>query len=205
MSKSITILKSQNFWNDEIFGCDCHCITHVFSICFFEKELEDPSSMYINIILENHMTLFKRILSGGKFLFCNKSNFVFSGIMLKDFDMDRLVNILRKKGIESGNLQSPVEIENGQYILRFDRQIEKWDGYAMSEFIVSVEFPRNLGFFRRFWRSIKFIWGWKSRYGYTDDFEIDEQQAKSIMYLAELHRDFSKEESEKESESTEHS
>ncbi len=187
------IVKTDHSCPEEVFICECHSLGHIFSIIYFEEYKEDPPEMYLTLQLEQYIPWWKRILIGGKFAFVNKQydDTIFNSVMIRQFDMDRLVNILQLMGHVSGDSDAPVLIESEQYLLTFEREIEKWDNCAMSEFTLSIEFPHDLCFFRRLWRAVKFAWGWKSRYGNCDSMDIDEQQAKSLMHLAELHRDLS--------------
>jgi hypothetical protein len=185
----------------EFFGCDCHSFSHGFGLWFMDEWMKDPCAMYLEVLLESYLRWWKRLFIGWKFTFCNKSyNTLFCNILISPYDMDRLINILQKmvKETDDSYSKSPVEINTDQYLMIFNQDIDKWEGpnneiHAMSELTLSVEFPRNLGFFHRLWRSIKFAWGWQSRFNNTDCEEINEQQAKSLIQLAKLHRDFSEE------------
>ena len=105
--------------------------------------------------------------------------------------MDRFVKALEQVTMEKAGSPEPVTLDSGQYLLSFSHESVVFDDAILPEFTADVLWPDDLGFFCRFWRAVKYVFGWRSRFGDSDTFEVNENEAKSLIRLAEYHRDFS--------------
>lgn len=101
-----------NFYEDTLFVCNCHLPDHCFIIRQFDwGDDNDPDlpEISFNIGLTTYKNIFKRIWAALKYIINPKSNcHLFDEILLKEEDLDKIINILQKHKEKLNNYKNGI-------------------------------------------------------------------------------------------------
>jgi hypothetical protein len=189
--------------------CKCYAIEH--SIRFgYSPEIEcsqinvkgiveegkDPKyddTIYVDKFLCNVGGFWHRVKIAFQYSFgMDREPWDFNCTLLKDNDFDKLIDFLKKirnldDVAESSQLTGPLKIDSYEntLIIVSKPMAEKGRWVQLDDVIIGVSLKEEESFFKRLWKGIKYIFGHKSNYGYTDEFEIHAQQAKHLIKILE--------------------
>ena len=175
---------------EELFCCECHDSSKVIHLTYYAPIPKDPEDLiWMNVTLPQWRGFFSRVKAAFLYLFGKEpSGGLFNTPCLQQRDMPRLIALLDK---QVGNTEpmavKKLEVVSPQYLLRIEYKIYEEGRFAYSEFSFDILLPQKISTPRKIWRLLKYVFGFSSRYGEFDQFELNPEQTRQLKYLALQH------------------
>jgi len=183
---------------EEFFGCECHSFEHVIRLAYSNDEVEGDE-IYLDKCLVTNGFL-ERLKDGLKYIFNIERLYGdFDSTTIKYTDYDRMISFLKKiRETHSGynlhfddsssyEFKRTLSVDSCDNTMRIVASVvsDKMPWMNIQDINVFIFLKRKKSFFKRFWKGIRYIFGYECNYGLSDEFIIKENEAKHLIKIIE--------------------
>ena len=179
---------NKQYCREETFICDCGDLLHCMKLChFYEPDPDEEDVIYLTCVLIEGLSFWQR-LKGSYYYLLNKRHpwGNFNTIIIEQSDTIRLASILKDLKPEKDIECSEVTISDyysHNFVRFFIDKLEAEEDKTLPLLQVDVHLCPVKNLVKRFYRSIRYFLGFKSRFGPVDEFYIYKADAEKILYL----------------------
>ena len=182
-------------FTEEVFCCACHDFSHSMRFMYFTDNY-DHDPLYLDVNLFHSSGFWSRLYGAMRYIRYNSNTDCLYDVFTFCLnDIDRLIKVLDNY-IETYHIildENEIKIVDNKYNIENEDNVVEFlvendsigeDDYL--NFAANKYLKREKSVWKRAKKGIRFIFGYKSRYGAIDDFELKLSDACTLRFLAKI-------------------